>query len=76
MAREKRNSGVHRRVSLSTQIQGNWQSFLRSTNNKTKLLSLLSEHVAGIGNLNKQLFTMKKQVVSNAAIRDKSQLEP
>ena len=75
--REKRGSGVRKKVTLTTQISGNWQSFLRNNNNKIELFSLLAEHAAGIEEDNKQvLCTLNEQVVCNAPVTDKSFLEP
>ena len=75
--REKRGSGVRRKVTLTTQIPGNWQSFLCNNDNKTELFSLLAEHAAGIEEDNKQvLCTLNEQVVCNAAVTDESFLEP
>ena len=39
--REKRGSGVRRKVTLTTPIPGNWLSFLRNNDNKTELFLFL-----------------------------------
>jgi hypothetical protein len=42
-ARQKRGKGVRRRVRSDSKIPGNWQSFLRSNENKVELFKFLSE---------------------------------
>ena len=44
----KRGKGVRRHVEPSSTIPGNWQEFLRSSDNKTELFSFLAMNVAGI----------------------------
>ena len=43
--REKRGSGVRRKVSPSTRIPGNWQGFLRVDENKTELFKYIADRV-------------------------------
>jgi hypothetical protein len=44
--REKRGSGVRRKVSGLTKLPGNWMDFLRNPNNKQELFAFLTSKVA------------------------------
>ena len=43
--RDKRGTGVRRKVTENTQIPTNWQGFLRVDENKTELYGFLAEQV-------------------------------
>ena len=46
--RERRGVGTRRKISLDTQIPGNWQSFLRDDKKKEELFGIIAQQVPGI----------------------------
>ena len=46
--REKRGTGIRRRVEAASNVPSNWQSFLRVNENKAELFHMLAEEVTNI----------------------------
>ena len=67
--RTKRGSGLRWRVTLSTTIPGNWQSFLRVNENKTELFALLAEQIALMHVDGKEVYSTQDKRVLCSPIR-------
>ena len=78
MARAKRGKGVRRRVVGGASIPGNWASFLRVDENKTKLFSFLSGALLDSFQLaEKQLVIRNRDaVLSKPPLLDNTSLAP
>ena len=75
--RTKRGSGLRRRVTLSTTIPGNWQSFLQVNENKTELFALLAEQIALMHIDGKEVHsTQDKRVLCSPIRADLSTMAP
>ena len=65
----ERGSGLRRRVTLSTTIPGNWQSFLRVNENKTELFALLAEQIALMHVDGKEVYSTQDKRILCSPIR-------
>ena len=75
--REKRGSGVRRRVALAVKIPSNWRSFLRVDDNKTELFALLAKELGDIDSTSKEVYsTISNQVVTNGTRECLEGLQP
>jgi hypothetical protein len=74
--REKRGDGLRKRVAANATTPGNWQSFLRSDDNKSELFTFLAEHLQSL-NLEGKLIvsTCNEDVISSSPI-DKTNIAP
>ena len=73
--REKRGSGVRRKVVGSSKTPKVWSSFLRDNNNKTELFKFLSEMIVAIETNGKVFVTHGENVLTNTNLED-TQLLP
>ena len=74
--RAKRGQGVKRKVTATSSVPSNWQSFLRVDANKTQLFHLLSEQVASIAPDGKQVYsTFDDRVLASIDV-EKSLIKP
>lgn len=74
--RDMRGHGVRRRVVGHGTVPGNWQSFLRRSENKAELFAFLAKHVEALFIPGKQLIsTFSEDVISSTAL-DKDGLAP
>ena len=75
MTRQKRGKGTIRRVQPNTQIPGNWEAFLRISENKMELFKFLAEQSVSIQYEGKQVIsTAGKLVLLNSDRDDVSRL--
>ena len=75
--REKRGSGVRRRVKPDTIIPGNWTEFLRNDDNKDELFNFLAEELMTIAPEYAEIISTKGEVVlCNKSREDISQVFP
>ena len=75
--RTKRGLGLCRRVTLSTTIPGNWQSFLRVNENKTGWFAQLAEQIALMHVDGKEMYSTQGTRVFCSPIRaDLSTMAP
>ena len=76
--RQKRGSGLRRRVEASSKIPGNWNAFLRVDENKTELFRFLAKQVERTElDQGKELFsTFGDSVLSSASREDLSSTSP
>lgn len=75
--RERRGKGIRRRVTPTTLIPGNWQEFLRVSENKTELFTFLATKTSESLTTEKEvILTCKQNVLSCCINRDLSALSP
>ena len=75
--RGKCRTGTRKRVSLTSSMPTNWQSFLWVDDNKTELFQMLAAKQTSFERVNKQIFsTLSDRVLCSPANMDKSSLEP
>ena len=75
--REKRGTGVRRRVKADTRIPGNWPEFLRNDNNKVELFNFLADELMSIGPEYGEVISTKGQnVLCNMSHEDLFNLSP
>ena len=75
--RQKRGSGIRRRVIPSARIPGNWKGFLRVSENKEELFHYLATKMTNIDVKGKVLFSTQSQsVLSSPPSTDTSSLAP
>ena len=73
-ARDHRGGGTRRKVTPSTPIPKNWQSFLRVDQNKEELFHLLSEQVIHIQSDEKEIYSTCDDKVYSNTVNDLSNL--
>lgn len=73
--RKKRGKGIRRRVEPSSSIPGNWQTFLRTDENKMELFDFLATRIATTDTDKQVISTHHKDVVCTQA-RDVAGLAP
>lgn len=74
--RAKRGTGLRRRITPTSAIPSNWQSFLRVDENKTQLFHLLAEQVTVTEIEGKEVYSTFDDRVLCTSNTDKSHIEP
>ena len=75
-ARQRRGTGIRRKVEELSQTPSNWHSFLRIDKNKTELFSFLSEQMTSNPELNKLVIAAFEDVVLTSNQADVRNLSP
>ena len=75
---DKRGKGIRRRVQAELTIPGNWKSFLRIEDNKTKLFAYPAEQVLTLTSCYHKIVisTISREIVCNKPNKETSKLSP
>jgi len=76
MTRKKRGTGTRRRVQPNSKIPGNWEGFLKVSENKKELFAFLAQQSVTIQTEKKVISTFGKSILLNSPREDISRLSP
>ena len=74
--RKKRGPGTRRRVQPNSKIPGNWEEFLKVSENKKELFAFLAQQSVTIQTEKKVISTFGKSILLNSPREDISRLSP